>query len=349
MRNYRLTAGIGAALLTASMILPGCAPASSQSGVIGESVALGRGGEEVTIGLTYVPNVQFAPVYVAAADEIFRAANIGPVIRHHGSDEGLFSALQTGEEDITIASGDEVLQARAAGLDLVAIGAYYNQYPVAIISKQGSGISTLADMKGKRIGLPGEFGSNWFGLLAALERADLTTADITIVSLGYTQAASLASGSVDAVVGFVNSDAEQLRQMGIPIDVIALADEDVPLVGATMVTTRKWLDEHQDLARGTVGAITAGMDRVIANPQHALEVSAKWDKSLTGAKARETALGLLNATLPLWERPSGKASAIQDLEVWDLMAPFLAQILEVPEDKMGLEFAVTNEFAAQGD
>ena len=59
----------------------------SATDLAGESVPIGRGGEEVTIGLTYVPNVQFSPVYVAAADAIFRAAEVGPVIRHHGSDE----------------------------------------------------------------------------------------------------------------------------------------------------------------------------------------------------------------------------------------------------------------------
>ncbi|MFZ1381987.1 MAG: ABC transporter substrate-binding protein [Scrofimicrobium sp.] len=318
----------------------------SATDLAGASVPIGRGGEEVTIGLTYVPNVQFSPVYVAAADEIFRAAEVGPVIRHHGSDEGLFTALTSGEEDITVASGDEVLQARAAGLDLVAIGAYYDQYPVAIISKEGSGIDSLTDLKGKSIGLPGEFGSNWFGLLAALDRAGLEPSDVTIVSVGYTQAASLATDAVDAVVGFVNSDAVQLEQMGVKTVVLPLADFDVPLVGATIVTTREWLESHPDLARSVVEAVTAGMDRVIQNPQHALEVTANWDPSLRQGEARATAARLLEATIPLWERSDGKASAVQDIETWNRMAPFLSGILGVPEVDMGLDQAVTNDFAS---
>ena len=338
-----------------AMALAGCSAADNsaeQSGQsepseAGSSVEIGRGGEEVTIGLTYVPNVQFAPVYVAAADEIFRAAGIGAVIRHHGNDEGLFTALASGEEDIVVASGDEVLQARAAGLDLVAIGSYYNQYPVAIISKTSAPVSTLADLKGKSIGVPGEFGSSWFGLLAALEQAGLTVKDVNAISIAYTQAASLASDQVDCIIGFVNSDAVQLREMGEDITVLPLADYDVPLVGATMVTTREWMEAHPDLAEGTVGSIVAGMDRVIANPQHALEISALWDTSIAEGTPRETAAALLAGTIPLWERPDGQASAEQDLETWKKMAPFLAEILDLPLEKMGEDSAVTNEFAAK--
>lgn len=340
-------------LIVAAALVAGCGSGTAQSGEATQSepgeqsagVEIGRGGEEVKVGLTYVPSVQFAPVYVAAADEIFRAAGVGAVIRHHGSDEGLFTALVAGDEDVTVASGDEVLQARAAGMDLVAIGAYYNQYPVAVISKEDSGIKTLQDLRGKTIGLPGEFGSNWFGLLAALQEAGLSRSDVTIVSIGYTQAASLATDQVDAVVGFVNSDAVQLQQMDIRITVIPLAEFDVPLVGATLVTTEEWLEEHPDLARATVGAITAGMDRVISNPQHALEIAALWDTSLSSPSARETGAKLLNATIPLWEGPTGAASTIQDLATWQRMAPFLAGVLDVPVEDMGVDAAVTNDYA----
>lgn len=318
-----------------------------QSSVVGETVDLGEGGEEVVIGLTYVPNVQFAPVYVAGSDEIFRAAGIGASIRHHGADEGLFTALMAGDEDVTVASGDEVLQARAAGMDLVAIGAYYHHYPVVIITREDTGITTVADLKGKTVGLPGEFGSNWFGLLAALNAADMTPEDITVVPIGYTQAASLASGQVDAVVGFVNSDVVQLEQLEVPITVIPLSAGEVPLVGATIVTTNKWAEDHPHLASGVVGAITAGTDRVLANPQHALEVTALWDPALEDPAARQGASKLLAATLPLWEGADGKASAVQDLELWEAMAPFLSGILDVPVKEMGVEDGVTNEFAGQ--
>lgn len=349
----RRFAGLLAAGAAAALALVGCASSEqaqsgtvqdAQSSLAGQTVELGTGGEEVTIGLTYVPNVQFAPVYVAGTDEIFRAAGIGAAIRHHGADEGLFTALVSGQEDVTVASGDEVLQARAAGMDLVSIGAYYHSYPVVIVAKESSGITTVKDLAGKKVGVPGEFGSNWFGLLAALENAGMTTNDIQVVPIGYTQAASLASDQVDAIVGFVNSDVVQLEELGVPITTIPLTDGDTPLVGASIVTTTKWAQEHPELASGVVGAITAGAERVIKNPQHALEITALWDTSIEDSQARAGAAKVLEATIPLWEVDGGTSSE-QDLQTWEAMGTFLGGVLGEEITSADVDSAVTNDYA----
>ena len=103
---------------SASLALAACAagPGATQSG------ASERGGSNVTIGLTYIPNVQFAPVYVADSQGLYNDAGVTATVRHHGSDEGLFTALLAGQEDVVIASGDEAAVAASQGLDLVSIG-----------------------------------------------------------------------------------------------------------------------------------------------------------------------------------------------------------------------------------
>ena len=44
-----------------------------------------------------------------------------------------------------------------------------------MIAKAGSGIATAADLKGKKIGIPGKYGSSWIMLQALLQSAGLTT------------------------------------------------------------------------------------------------------------------------------------------------------------------------------
>ncbi len=349
--RFKRYVGVGVSLLVGLVAAAGCSPVREASPapdeVVGEVVELGTGGEDVVIGLTYVPNVQFAPVYVAGADEVFRASGVGASIRHHGADEGLFTALMAGDEDVTIASGDEVLQARAAGLDIVSIGSYYNTYPVVLLAKEDSGITSVQDLRGKKVGVPGEFGSNWFGLLAALELAEMEVGDIDVVSVGFTQAASLASGQVDAIVGFLNSEAVQLAELGVPVTVIPLAEEEVPLVGASIVTTRKWAEENPTMAQAVVDSITVGKERVIASPQHALEVTGEWDPNLSDAESRAHANEMLLATAALWDEGDGQATSLQDLELWQAMAPFLARSLDLDQDAMDVEGAVTNEYSSR--
>ena len=99
---------------SASLVLGACTvgPGATQSGMSSQ------GASDVTIGLTYIPNVQFAPVYVADSQGLYNDAGITPTIRHHGSDEGLFTALLAGQEDVVIASGDEAAVAASQGMDL---------------------------------------------------------------------------------------------------------------------------------------------------------------------------------------------------------------------------------------
>jgi hypothetical protein len=147
---------------------------------------------------------------------------VTPTLRHHGSNEGLFTALLSGEEDYVLAGGDEVVQARSEGMDLVAIGQYYRSYPVTIIVPENSDIHTAADLAGRSIGVPGRFGESWFGLLAALAQAGLTQDDVSIVEIGYTQQAALTTGRVEAIIGFSNNDQVQFATAGIPTRTVPL-------------------------------------------------------------------------------------------------------------------------------
>lgn len=332
---------LGAAVVLGIAGLAGCSTAemSSQSASYTTENA-------VTVGLTYIPSVQFAPVYMAEDDGIFDAAGIDATIRHHGSDEALFTALAAGEEDVTIASADEVLQARAAGMDLVSVGAFYHEYPIAILVKADSEIETLEDLSGHSIGYPGdESGSSWFGLQAALQEAGLTSDDVDLQPIGYTQSAALASGQVDAVVGFVNSDAIQLEQLGVET-VNLCEDMDFPLIAASIVTTTQFAEENPELLTDVVTAINDGVQAVIDNADHALEVSARYDETLSDQETLDSAEAILLATIPLWEASDGQADATQDLELWQEMGDFLAALLGISLEEIELEQAVTNNYVA---
>src|SRR5699024_9318520 len=117
-------------------------------------------------------------------------------VRHHGAQEGLFTAIASGQEDFVIAGGDEALQAREQGIDLVAIATLYRENPVQVIVRADGPITSLADLAGRRIGIPGRYGTSWFGLLVALRSAGLSEAEIEVVEIGYTQQAALTTDKV---------------------------------------------------------------------------------------------------------------------------------------------------------
>jgi len=338
------TIGRGLALgACASLVLSGCVAGSNA----GQSGSSATGDADVTIGLTYIPNVQFAPVYVADAQGLYNDAGVTATVRHHGSDEGLFTALLAGQEDVVIASGDEAVVAASQGLDLVSIGQYYASYPGAVIVPADSPIATLADLKGKTIGIPGEYGSSYYATLAAIKAGGLQTSGVALSAVGYTQQAALAAGQVDAVVGFTNNDVVQMRLSGLDIREIPLDDGSTPLVAASIVTTREWAQAHPRQARAVVSATASAMNAIAENPQVALDATAQWDTTLTDETSLGAANAVLAATVPLWLGDDARADGVQDLATWSSMVSFLSSI-GVLEGDVDPSAIVTNEFADAG-
>ncbi|PWD49721.1 taurine ABC transporter substrate-binding protein [Serinibacter arcticus] len=263
----------------------------------------------VTVGLTYVPDIQFAPFYVAEANGYYDEAGFDVTLRHHGANEGLFTAIEQGEEDLVVASGDEVLAQRAAGGDLVQITTLYDTSPVALLVPEDSDVTEPADLAGLTIGVPGEFGATYLGLLTLLDGAGLTPDDVTIASIGFTQTSALLTDQVDAVMGYVNGDAVRLAAADLPVR--ALEPEALVSVGVALPDTSDLTDAQR---AAFVAATLRGVEATIADPAAAVDIAGEHIPGLT-ASARTDALAVLEATIPLLS-----TSGTTDPATWDAMA-----------------------------
>ena len=252
-------------LLAGGLALTGAgALAACSSGTASRAASASAAGGALTIGLTYTPNIQFAPFYMAKKDGTY-AANV--TLHHHGAQDGLFDALQSGQEQLVVAGADEAVVATSNGSDLVVVGGYYQYYPACLIVPESSSIKAPADLKGKTVGTPGRKGETWDALQLAM-----STASLTIQDIGYTQQAALVGGKVDAVVGFSNNDAIQIRQAGTPVRTIQVADR-IPLVGVSLVTTRSLLDSRRQDLETAVKASIKGMTAFVKDPDAAVEAT----------------------------------------------------------------------------
>ena len=331
-RTVRVALALVAAV---ALVLTGCARTP---------VGTDTGPAKATVGLTYIPDIQFAPFYVAAEEGLFTEQGLDATLRHHGAQEGLFTALVAGQEDYVVAGGDEMVQARAEGMDLVAIAQYYHRYPVVLIVPDVSPAQSVADLAGLRIGLPGKFGESWFGLQAALAGAGLTESDVEVVEIGYTAQAALTTGKVDAVVGFSNNDQVQFGLAGIPTRAIPLAaDGELPLVSIVLLTTGANLKANPGTARKVAHAMVAGLERTVAEPASAVAAGKKHIPTLDQAGAEASALATLEATIPLWTAPAGRATGTMDAQEWAAMTDFMLEtgLMTAAVDPAE---AMTNEF-----
>lgn len=322
-----------AGLLTAVFVASGCSSTSSSS-------------DTTVIGLTYVPNVQFSGVYLAEDNGDYSKEGVKVDIRHHGNDEGVFTALVSGQEQLVLATGDEVVQARSQGMDVISVGQYYREQPNVILTRADTGIKSISDLKGKKVGIPGEYGSSWLALQAYLASAHMTTSDISVVSIGYTQVSALNNKDVDAVVGFANNDAVQLSAAGVDTRVVD-CDCTIPLVSASLVTTTTWAKENPEKLKKILHATQQGMTGAVEHPDQAFAATEKRDTTLTDDQTRSTATQILNATNLLILGANSKVSLEQDQNRWQEMLNFMSSNSGLLEHEVTLDQVMTNDYIPQ--
>lgn len=280
--------------------------------------------KNVSIGLGYIPNIQFSPFYVAQSKGYYKAAGLN-VTFHHGFVNDLIGSMVLGHDNFVFATGDEELVARSKNLPVVDVATIYQRYPVSLIVPANSTIHTLADIKGHTIGEPGPFGATHVGLLALLYQAHLSLSDIHVQTIGFTQVAALLAHRVDAVVGYSNNEPLQLRKQGLQVRTFDVSDYQ-PLVSNGIITTESTLQSQPDVVRGFVQATIRGLKDVIANPAEAVQISQNYVQGMDTTNA----MSVLQATIPIWQGDGQKPLGYNDNATWQSMVQFLVSQNIIP-------------------
>jgi NitT/TauT family transport system substrate-binding protein len=252
--------------------------------------------KNVTIGLGYNADIQFAPFYVAASKGYYKDYGLN-VTFNNSIVPDLIGAMVAGKDQFVLAGGDDLLQARDKGITAVDTGTIFEKYAISLIVPKSSSIKTLADLKGHTIGIPGEYGSDYTGLLALLYSAHLTTSDVKLESVGFNQVAALLSHKVDAIVGYSNNEALQLQNKGVPVNVFISSDYQ-PLVSNGLVTMASTITNDPQEVKGIVQATLHGLQDVVANPNQAMQISKHYVPGI--ATTTSQTMQVLQATIPIW-------------------------------------------------
>ncbi len=294
----------------------------------------------IRLPLGYIPNVQFAPLYVALEKGYFSQAGID-IEFDYSMETDAVALVGANELQFAVVSGDQVLLARSQGLPVVYVFAWYQDYPVSVVSKVGHGILKPADLKGKRIGLPGLYGASYIGLRALLSAGGLKESDVTLDSIGYNQVTSLVSDQEQAVVVYTNNEPIQLRSLGYQIDEIRVKDY-AHLVSNGLITNEKTITQNPDLVRKMDQAILKGIADTIANPDVAYQTCLKYVEGLAQAD-QAVQKEVLATSIEFWkanELGYTDPAAWQNTENVLLDMGFLTKPLDVTK-------AFTNEFLAK--
>lgn len=285
----------------------------------------------------YIPHIQFAPIYVSLEKGYFSEAGFD-VQLEYGNEADAIALVGAGEQTFAIASGEQVILARAQGLPVTYVAAWYRDYPVGVVSFAGEGILTPEDLAGVDIGLPGLYGANYIGLIALLNAGGLKEADVNLLSIGFNQVEALVTGQIKAGAIYLANEPVVLRSQGYEVDVIRVADY-LQLVSNGLVTNEMTIENEPEQVAAFVEALLKGIEDAQVDPDEAFEISKKYVENL--ADADETLQKeILAESIKLWQTdPFGYS----DPAGWSNMQEVLLGMGLINE-AVDLEKVFTNEF-----
>lgn len=252
----------------------------------------------VKLPVGYIPNVQFAPLYAAIEKGFYEDAGLDVSIDYSMENDNTV-LVATDTIQFAVVSGEQVLLARAQQLPVVYVMAWYQQYPVGIVAKSSAGINGVADLRGKKIGLPGLYGASYIGAIALLDSAGLKEADVVLDSIGYNQVEVLMADKDDAAVIYVANEPVQLKKLGQEISLLKVSDA-VELVANGLITNEKTLAEKPELVLKMVEATLKGLEYVTANPEESFEICKKYVDNLADAD-QEVQMQVLLSSIEQWQ------------------------------------------------
>jgi NitT/TauT family transport system substrate-binding protein len=211
MRTKQLKSCVASAGLVAVLALAsacGSADSGSGAGKTSSNADTARLTTTVKITLLYTPSIQTSPAFVAQAKGYFKDENLDVKMEPYtGASAAAMPLLATGKADAISTSTSPGFfngVANSTGVKLVLDGGVPKVGgPLAAFMVRTDGtVKTVADLKGKKIGLVGGIQTlSGFYLSELLKQAKLTVSDITPVDLDFASGiVALDNGAVAAML-----------------------------------------------------------------------------------------------------------------------------------------------------
>ncbi len=225
----RLVSAGTASAIALAMLLSGCGSSSSSAtSAGGAAAATSAKSTSLEVMLDWVPNPDHIALYTALAKDDFTAQNLKVKLEAPSDVTDVAKLVATGTVPLGISYEPDTIIAGATGLPITAVGALVPNALNSIIAPKKSGITSLASLRGKTVGVSGLESDDAF-LKAIEEKAGIPVGSIKKVNVGASLLPAVVSGRVDAILGgYRNVEAVQVRDDHLDPTVIPVTQAGVP-------------------------------------------------------------------------------------------------------------------------
>lgn len=259
------------------------------------------GANKVKVQLNWVAEPEFGGLYAARDAGAYQRAGLDVDIVAGGAGVPVIQLVATGKVDFAIAGADDVVIARARGIDVVAVFATFQSSPLGVMVHESRGVGKLEDLASGTLaiepGLP--FGA-WLKKKYAFKGVTLVPYDGGV--------AKFLADKEHAQQCYVTSEPIAVRKKGATPRVIAARDTGFDPYAAVVVVRGALLKEKRELVKSFVAATAEGWKSYLADPKPANATMGK----LNPAMDQETFTAAAEAQRPLVAPPGATLGSMSE-------------------------------------
>lgn len=272
--------------------------------------------KEVNVLLDWYPNAVHSFLYAAEEQGYFKEAGLKVnLITPAGTDDGI-KLVASNKADLAISYPKQVILARGENIPVKSVGAIVRSSLNQLMLRSDSGVKTLKDMEGKKVGYP-SFDIDKETVKTMVSTAGGDPSKVQFVDVGYELMAGIETKRVDGIIGgYINHEKILLEKEGIKLDTFNPVDYGVANnYELVFIASDDGIKNNNDTIQAFLNAAKKGFEYTKTNPDKALDLVLKvQDKSFPlDTEVEKKSLQIL---MPLMENESGKFLS-QDEDNWN--------------------------------
>ncbi|MEM9049545.1 MAG: ABC transporter substrate-binding protein [Pseudomonadota bacterium] len=283
----------------------------------------------------------FAPFQLALGKGYFEEAGLDVTFRVGKGGADVATQVALGNADLGGGIGDTPIIVRANGLDIRGVALLGGRGLTQIAWRADAGIESMADLKGKSIGVLSFQDTTYYNLLGVLASAGLTRNDVDIQAVGPGGIIQLSiSGDIQAFSGVpewiaaIEGAGVAMKQM--PVDSV------FPAMAQAIIASDETIAERPEVVQGFVGAVLRAIADINADPAQA---AADYTAIVTQHQGKEAGIEAIMRAYSTLIYPEGDDQPLGSFKP-DRIAEVQAFYLEsgIVRDAVPVEDLYTNQF-----
>ncbi len=297
---FGLSVSSSSTVLTACGSIPTAGHAgSAQSGSPAGTAASAMARKGVTTAVRMAcwsqPLAEQSNIYAAQEFGWFKAEGLDFTFVPGAGGGDAIKHILAGNADIAFANIEPLLFAVQEGAKLRAIYNIYPQNVFNIVSLTKTGITSIADLKGRKVGVYSQSSGTRYNLLVMLRSAGLNESDVEVIATGIANFGPLIAGQVDATAA-TDTGLYAAQQAGLDDVNVLLARDVLNTPSDVFVVTEDTYQNKQEMIFAFLKAYKQGSEWMLEHPNEAAALATKYATDGKDAGRNRAIIDIRNAS-----------------------------------------------------